>query len=457
MTLWGSSDTSPQAMNSKKTCYIRTFGCQMNDHDSQKMQLLLKQEGYSFVDTAEEASLILFNTCSIREKPYHKAMSELGRAGGLKKKNRNRIIGICGCVAQQDGLSLMERFPDIDLIFGPDQIASLPKLLKDIESSRRAVALDLVNNYEDYNFLNDTPESVGSGAAFVTVMKGCNCGCTYCIVPFVRGREVCRSPDEIIAEIKKLTQAGVKEVTLLGQNVTAYEFAGFSLASLIRKISSGTDILHIRFTSPHPKFIDERLISEYMNNIKLSPHIHLPLQAGSNNILKKMGRGYTREDYLVLVNSLRRARPDISITSDFIVGFCGESAEDFGKTLDMLNEIQFDSIFAFKYSPRPGTPAGEHFKDDVPEDIKEKRLEELLSLQKKMTHKKNEGLVGSEADILVTGFDRKGTGRLMGRMPDNRIVNFNGNDSLVGSIVRVKLIGANANSMMGEVWKPKIR
>jgi len=421
----------------------------MNEHDSGKMRLLLAPLGYTFTDEPEAADLIIFNTCTIREKAYHKAISEIGRSRFFKCHHKNQIIGVCGCVAQQDGRALSERFGHIDLVFGPDQISELPRLIQ--EQMKPATALDLINTLEDYSFINEVPKKVESGAAFVTVTKGCNCSCSYCIVPSVRGREVCRSDDDVISEVSSLVKAGVKEVTLLGQNVTAYRYNDETLASLVRRLSDETEILRIRFTSPNPKDVTDELITEYANNPKLCPHIHLPAQSGSDTMLKKMRRGYTRERYLEIVRALRAARPKISITSDFIAGFCGEGDKEFEETVDLLNEVCFDSIFAFKYSPRPGTRAAKEFDDDITKDIKEARLGRILTLQRKITRAKNESLVGQTGEILVTGPDRKGSGGFMGRLPDNRIVNFAGNASMLGAILRVQLTRALANSMEGKV------
>lgn len=433
-----------------KTCYIRTFGCQMNEHDTQKMLLLLEQEGYQPTDLPNDADLILFNTCTIREKAYHKAISEIGRSRLFKLKRKNQIIGVCGCVAQQEKSTLLKRYPHLDFAFGPDQINKLPQLLSRLKEVRTITATELINNVCDYNFLSDVPDNVESGTAFVAVSKGCNCQCTYCIVPQVRGKEVSRSSDEIINEIRALVRNQVKEVTLLGQNVTSYKSNNETLASLIRRISKETCVKRIRFTSPHPKNVSQELISEFAENEKLCPHIHLPAQSGSNAMLKRMGRGYTRERYLEIVSSLRKARPDISITSDFIAGFCKESEKEFSDTVKLLREVEYDSIFAFKYSVRPGTPAAARFKDDVPLEVKEARLEQILSFQREMTLKKNNSLVGQVEEVLVTGPDRKSSGRLMGRLANNRIVNFTGIPSLIGRIVPMRLTRALMNSMEGK-------
>jgi len=428
---------------------IHTFGCQMNKSDSERLASTLENLGYTATEKMEDSDLIIFNTCTIREKAYHKAISEIGRSRDLKKHHPDKLIAICGCVAQQDGNNIMEKYPEIDLVFGPDQIHKLPIFLDALKNRERPAALDLINNPDEYIFIDETPSQVLSGNSFVTIMKGCNCACSYCIVPSVRGREVSRPVSDIITEINSLVQVGAKEITLLGQNVTAYKYKNVSLAGLIKNLSIETNIQRIRFTSPHPKDVDEKLIAEFSSNKKLCPHIHLPIQSASNTVLKRMKRGYTKEKYLEIVYSLRAACNDISITSDFIVGFCGETEEEFTETMDLLNHLQLDSVFAFKYSTRPNTYAAENLADDIPKEIKEERLERLLSLQREITLNKNNQLIGNSYDILVTGFDRKKTGKLMGRLANNKIVNFTGNHALIGDIVSIKVVKAYANSVEG--------
>ncbi len=449
-------NTTPQ-----KTVYIRTFGCQMNEHDSLKIKRMLADLGYVSTDTPNNADLILYNTCTIREKAHHKAVSELGRARDYKSNRPDSLVGICGCVAQQDGDALLDRFPELDFAFGPDQISELPRLIGEARAGKRASALDLIDDPAEYLFLDQEPSSseLHSPNAFVSIMKGCNCACSYCIVPSVRGREVCRAPKDILSEISSLPDQGISEVVLLGQNVNAYDSRrskGFSgdgirLAELIRIISSETDIRRIRFTSPHPRDVDDALIREFAENEKLMPHMHLPLQSGSDVMLKKMRRGYGREKYLEIASSLRRARANISITTDIIAGFCGESEDDFEQTLDIMRRVEFDSIFAFKYSTRPGTEAARKFDDDVSDAIKSERLERILDLGRKTTRVRNEGMVGKHSDVLVMGFGRNDKKMLKGRSPENRIVHFAGHADLIGHIVPVRVTKANDNSLGGEV------
>ncbi|MBT3181748.1 MAG: tRNA (N6-isopentenyl adenosine(37)-C2)-methylthiotransferase MiaB [Deltaproteobacteria bacterium] len=431
----------------------------MNEHDSRKIILILKELGFESTDEPENAQLILFNTCTIREKAHHKAISQIGRTTIYKERDPNTIIGVCGCVAQQDKESLFDKYPHLDLVFGPDQINKLPELLDHAQRKKRGLSVELVNTPEEYTFLDQLPEEVApASSSFVSIMKGCNCACSYCIVPSVRGKEVCRSPEEIVAEIDQLAKLGNREAVLLGQNVNAYHSKrsnsstkDVTFAKLIRLISDETGIDRIRFTSPHPKDVGEDLILEYGQNEKLCPHIHLPLQSGANETLKRMRRGYTRERYIEIVRGLRKASPDISITTDLIVGFCGESDADFQMTFELMEEVEFDSIFAFKYSPRPGTFAYEQLPDDVEKVVKEERLEKILALQRLISMKKNEALIGKDVEALVYSLDRMNRGLLTGRMPDNRIIHFSGNPDLIGDIVPVRVTAAHKNSLAGEM------
>ncbi|MFH0799737.1 MAG: tRNA (N6-isopentenyl adenosine(37)-C2)-methylthiotransferase MiaB [Pseudomonadota bacterium] len=436
----------------QKRAYIRTFGCQMNEHDSVRIMGMLESLGYVSSGTIDDADLILFNTCTIREKAHHKAMSEIGRARLFKERRAGTLVGVCGCVAQEEREAIFERYPHVDILFGPDQIARLPELIDDAMGNSRASALELIDDPSQYRFLgNDvrvsSPESRVS--AFVSIMKGCNCACSYCIVPKVRGREVCRPVGEIVDEVRRLAEAGTKEVTLLGQNVNAYQ-GSVSFSGLIRRIADETDIGRIRFTSPHPRDAGDDLVREYAENEKLMPHIHLPVQAGSNAVLRKMRRGYTRERYIEICDALRGARPGMSITTDIIVGFCGESVADFEETLSLMRRVDFDSAFAFKYSPRPGTEAALKFEDDVPLEEKKERLARLLSLQIETSRRKNQAFVGMEGDALATGFDRMNRGLITARLPDNRIVHFAGHADSVGNILKVRVTGAFANSLAAE-------
>lgn len=434
-----------------KTYFIRTFGCQMNEHDSGRMATLLEGLGYARAPALEDADLILFNTCTIREKAYHKAESEIGRMGAIKSK-RGSLVGVCGCVAQQEGAKLRKRFGHIDFVFGPDQLASLPQLIADAEEGTFTAALEFITDPNRYEFLHavdqgpSTPLRTG-GSAFVSIMKGCNGCCSYCIVPSVRGPEVSRGADDVVTEVQGLVGSGAREITLLGQNVNAYP--GF--ARLVRRIACDTDVERIRFTSPHPKDVDDDLIAAYADEEKLCPHMHLPVQAGSNTVLKRMRRGYTRERYLDIVDRLRSARRGMAITTDLIVGFCGETDEDFAQTIDLIERVRFDSMFAFCYSERPGTHAADELEDDVPLDVKRKRLDRVLTLQRDIQRANNEMHVGSLRKVLVVKEDSRGPGRLTGRAEDNRLVHFAGHSAMIGDIVPIRISSASMHSVQGEL------
>ncbi len=434
-----------------KTYIIKTFGCQMNEHDTQKIGGVLGGLGFEPARFEEEADFILFNTCTVREKAHQKAFSAIGRT--VAKKRPISLIAVCGCMAQEEGAKLLSRFPEIDIIFGPDQIYRLPELLKTRnETGRPAIATELINSQEDYHFLDSVPAMRFHGpTAYVTIMKGCNSHCSYCIVPKVRGTEVYRPWRDIVREVQYLVEKGCREVTLLGQNVNSYGTGaedGVRFGKLIRLISDNTDVERIRFTSPHPKDVDCDLIEEYATNPKLCSHIHLPLQSGSDMVLRRMRRAYNRKTYRAKIEKLRKVRPSIAISTDMIVGFCGETEAEFQSTLDFLQEIRFDYIYAFKYSPRPDTEAHQ-FPDDVPPGVKEKRLSELFTLQAKISHEINQSYVGRTEAVLVEGEDKLGKGRSQGRTETNKIANFSGNDVPIGVIVNVEIKKANANSLEG--------
>jgi tRNA-2-methylthio-N6-dimethylallyladenosine synthase len=442
--------------------FIKTFGCQMNEHDSVKIAAMLRNLGYQPADRAEAADFILFNTCTIRDKAQSKAMSEIGKTAVLKEQHPGLVVGVCGCVAQQQKEAIARRFPHVDVLFGPDQIHKLPELLERAPQSHRAVtALDLVNAPEDYEFVSLIPPKDQSGSsAYVTIMKGCDNACTFCIVPSVRGAEVSRPADDILKEIHGLTQHGVKEVTLLGQTVNSYgrggRAGGVSFPQLLRRIADETPVQRIRFTSPHPKDLREDLIQEYVENPKLCRHMHLPLQSGSSRILKLMKRAYSREHYLKMVAQLQAAVPGVAITTDIIVGFPGETEVDFQETLAMIEEVGFAQVYAFVYSKRPGTTAAE-MPDDTPLAEKEARLARLFDCAARISKAHHQALVGSEQEILIEGeSDRpphRGTeivSQWRGRTFGNTIVNVISNQLNVGDLVRVRITGAYPNSTEGE-------
>ncbi|PIR20576.1 MAG: tRNA (N6-isopentenyl adenosine(37)-C2)-methylthiotransferase MiaB [Deltaproteobacteria bacterium CG11_big_fil_rev_8_21_14_0_20_47_16] len=433
--------------------FIKTFGCQMNEHDSVKIGAMLRQMGYQPADRPETADFILFNTCTIRDKAQMKAMSEIGKTAVLKEQHPGLVVGVCGCVAQQQKEAVASRFPHVDLLFGPDQISKLPELLEKAPQRKRAVsALDLVNTQADYEFVSLIPPKDQSGAtAYVTIMKGCDNACTFCIVPSVRGAEVSRPADDILNEVKGLARHGVKEVTLLGQTVNSYgrggRADGVSFPQLLRRIADETAIQRIRFTSPHPKDLREDLIQEYVENQKLCRHMHLPLQSGSSDVLKAMKRAYSREHYLKMVKMLQAAVPGIAITTDIIVGFPGETEADFQDTLDMIREVGFVQIYAFVYSKRPGTKAAE-MPDDTSLAVKEERLQRLFDLANTVARAHNDSLIGTEQEILIEGEGER-PGQWRGRTAGYTIVNVDG-PAAVGQMMRVKVSKAYNYSLIGE-------
>ena len=423
-----------------KHLYIHTIGCQMNVYDSEQIALRLMSMGYQQTYSLDMADLVIVNTCTIRAKAEQKAFSFLGRLPGLKKKKPGLIVAVGGCVAQQEGKKIFKRIPHVDMVFGTQAIDRLPGLIQKIEEKRcRIVDVEMVNT----PVLSDS--LVGSHqdnavSRFVTIMRGCDNFCSYCVVPYVRGREISRHPHSIIKEIRELVQSGIREVTLLGQNVNSYgKKEGLcSFPELLSRVNEIERLLRIRFVTSHPKDLDDNLILAFRTNQKLCNHIHLPVQSGSNRVLKQMNRNYSRELYLDKITKLRDTCSDIAITSDIIVGFPGETDTDFDQTLDLLRMVEFDSLFAFMYSDRPNAPAVK-FKNKIAPEIMSKRLQILLEIQRNYTMKKNQALVGSIQPILAEGFSKKQSGRGLdsgshavqwtGRTSTNRIVNFFQNDN----------------------------
>jgi len=439
-----------------KKLYIQTFGCQMNVHDSEQIVALLKPHGYVETDRASKADVILVNTCSIREKADQKVYSQLGRFSLLKKDKPDLIIGVGGCLAQQFGKKLLQRAPFVDLIFGTHNNHLLPDLLVKAGTGRAAV---VETSFRDHVPSIGFPTSPAQGAisAFVTIMQGCNNFCSFCIVPYVRGREESRQPEAIIQEIRALAVQGIQEVTLLGQNVNSY---GSTLANdwnfpkLLKEIDRINGIRRIRFTTSHPKDLSDELIACFGSVPKLCEHIHLPVQSGSDQILRRMNRRYTRADYIDKVEKLRSACPGISITSDVIVGFPGESETDFEQTLALMRDVKFDGLFSFRYSEREGT-AALAYKDKVPDCHKKERLRFLQALQDEHTLEKNMAMVGRDVPVLAEGYSKNSRAEISGRTPTNRIVNFPGALSLIGKIVPVRITEAYLHSLHGEQLEVK--
>ena len=439
-----------------KKVYIRTFGCQMNEYDSDKMADVLRAaEGYEPTPDPEQADLILFNTCSVREKAQEKVFSDLGRVKHLKKKGV--LIGVGGCVASQEGAAIVERAPYVDLVFGPQTLHRLPQMIEARRLANRAQVDISFPEIEKFDHL--PPAKVEGASAFVSIMEGCSKYCSYCVVPYTRGEEVSRPFEDVLVEVAGLADQGVKEVTLLGQNVNAWrgkmgetdEIADFAL--LLEYVAEIPGIERIRYTTSHPKEFTPRLVQAYAEIPKLVNHLHLPVQHGSDRILMAMKRGYTALQYKSTIRALRKVRPDISLSSDFIVGFPGETEEDFGRMMALIEDIGFDSSFSFVFSPRPGTPAA-NLADDTPQTVKLKRLQHLQATIEANVRHISARREGTVQRILVEGPSRKSAAELMGRTECNRIVNFDGGPAsgrLVGQMIDVRITQALPHSLRGEV------
>ena len=441
----------------KKKVWIKTFGCQMNEYDSDKMADVLKAaQGYEPTSNVEEADLILFNTCSVREKAQEKVFSDLGRIKHLKGKGVK--IGVGGCVASQEGAAIIERAPYVDVVFGPQTLHRLPEMLAKREAMNRPQVDISFPEIEKFDHL--PPARVEGASAFVSIMEGCSKYCSYCVVPYTRGEEVSRPFEDVLTEVAGLADQGVKEVTLLGQNVNAYrgkmggtdEIADFAL--LIEYVAEIPGIERIRYTTSHPNEFTQRLIDVYAKVPKLVSHLHLPVQHGSDRILMAMKRGYTAIEYKSTIRKLRAVRPDISLSSDFIVGFPGETEDDFAKMMKLIEDVGYDSSFSFVFSPRPGTPAAA-LHDDTPQEVKLKRLQHLQATIEANVRRISASRVGTVQRILVEGPSRRlgpsGQPELMGRTECNRIVNFAGSSRLVGQMIDVTITEALPHSLRGEV------
>ncbi|MHA3904712.1 tRNA (N6-isopentenyl adenosine(37)-C2)-methylthiotransferase MiaB [Castellaniella sp. WN] len=438
-----------------KKLFIRTFGCQMNEYDSEKMADVLRAaKGVELTQTPDDADIILFNTCSVREKAQEKVFSDLGRVQHLKRQNPDLVIGVGGCVASQEGEAIVRRAPYVDVVFGPQTLHRLPELI----DRRRATGQPQVDisfpEIEKFDAM--PPARVDGPAAFVSIMEGCSKYCSFCVVPYTRGAEVSRPFDDVLVEIADLADQGVREVTLLGQNVNAYrgpagdggEIADFAM--LLDYVHDIPGIERIRYTTSHPKEMTARLIEAHGRLPKLVPFLHLPVQAGSDRVLAAMKRGYTALEYKSIIRRLRAARPDMTLSSDFIVGFPGETEADFQKTLDLVRHVGFDQSFSFVYSRRPGTPAAD-LPDDTPETEKLDRLHRLQALINEQAAAISRAMVGGVQRLLVEGPSKKDPRDMKGRTENNRIVNFAGQPRLIGRMVDVRITEALSNTLRGEI------
>lgn len=436
---------------SLKHLYMETYGCQMNVSDSERIVAMLAAIGYEQNPVLKQADLILLNTCSVRGGAEEKVYKRLENLGHLKKSRKALVIGVGGCVAQHEGDMLLEKFPWVDLVFGTHNLHLLPDMVTAAESGQRRSETAFIDNDQRLDLFPDVQGSFRV-SRFVTVMQGCDNYCSYCIVPYVRGPEISRRSNEILSEISNLAADGVKEVVLLGQNVNSYGLNSAdqpSFAGLIRQIAAIDGIRRIRFTTSHPKDMSDELIECFAAEPKLCGHIQLPAQSGSNAILGRMNRGYTRESYLDRIRALKSARPGIVVTGDMIVGFPGETEEDFEQTLSLIEEVRYADLYSFVYSPRPGTQAAE-LVETLSREQKQERLEHLLLLQRRITLEINRSFNGSVQSVLVEGLGKR-PGQVSGRADSGKTVNLIGTPGLVGSIVDVRIVAAYQNSLVGEL------
>ncbi|MBM5574746.1 tRNA (N6-isopentenyl adenosine(37)-C2)-methylthiotransferase MiaB [Deefgea sp. CFH1-16] len=440
-----------------KKVFIKTFGCQMNEYDSDKMvDVLNAADGLVKTENVDEADIILFNTCSVREKAQEKVFSDLGRVRELKLANPNIVIGVGGCVASQEGDAIIKRAPYVDIVFGPQTLHRLPELIA--EKRKSGISQVDISFPEIEKFDHMPPARVEGGAAYVSIMEGCSKYCSFCVVPYTRGEEVSRPFEDILTEVAHLAQQGVKELHLLGQNVNAYrgvildgEDAGeiADLATLLEYVHEIPGIERIRYTTSHPKEMTARIIDCYRTLPKLCSQLHLPVQAGSDRVLVNMKRGYTTLEYKSVIRKLREARPDLCFSSDFIVGFPGETEEDFERTMKLIEDVGFDTSYSFVYSRRPGTPAAD-LPDDVPEEVKLARLQRMQKRLEQQAEAINLSMIGSVQRVLVERFAKKDKTELAGRTDNNRIVNFEGSPRLMNQFVEVRITDAFPRSLRGE-------
>jgi tRNA-2-methylthio-N6-dimethylallyladenosine synthase len=433
--------------------YLRTFGCQMNEYDSDKIADLMREaEGLESARVPEEADVIVFNTCSVREKAQEKVFADLGRVRHLKRANPGLMIAVGGCVASQEGAAIVARAPFVDVVFGPQTLHRLPALLEERRRSGRA-QVDI--SFPEIEKFDHLPAARSEGArAFVSIMEGCSKYCSFCVVPYTRGKEVSRPFDDIVAEVAALAEQGVKEITLLGQNVNAWQgdIAGApgDFAELLSYVAEIDGIERLRYTTSHPREFTQRLIDAHRAIEKLAEHVHLPVQSGSDRVLAAMKRRYTALEYRSIARRLRQARPQVCLSSDFIVGFPGETETDFNLTLKLAADLGFDASFSFLYSPRPGTPAAE-LPDDTPEERKLERLQILQAQIDSQARSISDAMLGATQRVLVEGPSRRNAAELAGRTGNNRIVNFAGEQRLIGTLIDVRITGVLSHSLRGEL------
>ncbi|MBI1219144.1 MAG: tRNA (N6-isopentenyl adenosine(37)-C2)-methylthiotransferase MiaB [Rhodobacteraceae bacterium] len=434
-------------MPGPKKLFIKSYGCQMNVYDSERMAETLGAEGYVTVDTAEAADMVLLNTCHIREKAAEKVYSDLGRLRPLKQANPDLKIGVAGCVAQAEGAEILRRMPLVDLVVGPQSYHRLPAMMQAVGQGARPVDTDFPAE-DKFDHLPDRPARLGGPTAFLTVQEGCDKFCAFCVVPYTRGAEVSRPAERLLAEARTLVEKGAREITLLGQNVNAWHGGEGGLGRLIRDLAQIDGLLRIRYTTSHPNDMDDDLIAAHGDCDKLMPYLHLPVQSGSDRILKAMARKHTAAQYLTLIARIRAARPDILLTSDFIVGFPGETDADFEATMALVEAVGYGTAFSFKYSARPGTPAAE--KAPVPAEVADERLHRLQALLSRQQKAAQEAMVGREVGVL---FEKPGrmAGQITGKSDHNHAVHVEGGQNLIGVLRRVRITRSDPNSLAGEI------
>ncbi len=443
-------DNSAEIQNSStKGVFINTYGCQMNVNDTERMFSLLEMLNYQSVPSPEQASLIIINSCSVREKPVHKVHSEVGRYRLLKEKNPALRIGVAGCVAQQEKKRLLKDIPVLDFVFGPDNIDQLPEIVGDLYKSEDSLMKAKFQHGEGYHV--ETMIRNPGVSTFVNITKGCDNFCSFCVVPFTRGRERSRPLTELIKDIQSLTKRGVREVTLLGQNVNSYKSdCGTNFGGLLRAVAEDTDVERIRYTTSHPKDFDQELVDiSQQYRSKICDYIHLPVQSGNSEVLERMNRGYSREEYLDKVRMIKDTIPGVALSTDIIVGFPGETREQYEDTASLLEEVKYESIYAFKYSPRPFTKAA-RWPDQITDEEKSDRLNRLFELQKRISGELSQKYLGQVKEVLVENFDEK-KGNNNGRTTENKLTHFPGRKDLVGQLIKVKITKALPTILHGEI------
>lgn len=436
-----------------KKLYIETYGCQMNVADSEVVASILSED-YTIVSEIKEANLILLNTCSVRDNAELRIRKRLRELGALKKRKPGLQIGLLGCMAERIKEKLLKEEAALDFIAGPDAYRELPQLIEEATGGHIAFNVEL-SKTETYDDIDPVRYDSNGLSAFISIMRGCNNFCSYCVVPYTRGRERSREPQSILNEANILIEKGFKDITLLGQNVNSYQWnedgSLLNFADLIEKVALLSPHVRVRFATSHPKDISDELIETIAQYYNICSYIHLPFQAGSNNMLKKMNRGYTREYYLERIKTIRRIIPDCAITTDIIAGFCGETETDHQETLTLMKEVGFDAAYMFKYSVREGTMAQKHFADDVPEEVKSRRLEEIIALQQELSLTSNKADIGKEVEVLVEGASKRSKEHHFGRTSQNKVVIFPKMDSVKGDYVRVKITDCTAATLKGKI------